>query len=176
MAVLLFPFLGHLLGMSDASFGMWAGTAINDTSSVVAAGTAWSINAGNNQALELATIVKLTRTLMIVPITLFLAIYTSRKEKSFGKSDFKFTKVFPWFVVFFVFAAILNTFINIPGGLSNGLVVAGKFIIVMAMVAIGLNTDLKSLLKNGIKPIILGLCCWFAVAGVSILVQGIMGL
>ena len=81
LAVFLFPAFGHLLGMSDMGFGMWAGTAINDTSSVVAASSAWSAVAGNNTALTFATIVKLTRTLMIIPITLFLSIYTSSKEE-----------------------------------------------------------------------------------------------
>lgn len=110
IAVLIFPFLGHLLGMGDSSFGIWAGTAINDTSSVVAAGTAWSVNAGNNVALNMATIVKLTRTLMIVPITLVLAIYTSRREKKNDTGNFSFSKVFPWFVIFFILAAVINTF------------------------------------------------------------------
>lgn len=179
MAVFIFPALGHALGMSDIGFGMWAGTAINDTSSVVAAGTAWSNSVGNNTALEFATIVKLTRTLMIVPITLVLAIYTARTEQKKQNPEecekFCFAKVFPWFVIGFVAAAIINTFIGVPS-ISKSLVTVGKFMIVMAMTAIGLNTNLKKLITNGFKPIFLGVCCWIAVAGVSFIVQSFMGM
>jgi len=170
IAVFIFPMLGHLIGMGDHGFGMWAGTAINDTSSVVAASVSWSATAGNNTALVFATIVKLTRTLMIVPITLALALYMSRKEKNTG-SSYKISNVFPWFVIGFVAVAILHTFANIPDAISSQFVTIGKFLIVMAMTAIGLNTHLKKLILNGIKPICLGLCCWLAVASVSLLVQ-----
>ena len=175
IAVFIFPALGHIFGMSDIGFGMWAGTAINDTSSVVAAGASWSAAAGNNTALSFATIVKLTRTLMIVPITLVLAIYTTRKSKGVGgNSTFKFAKVFPWFVIGFIIAAIINTFTGIPVSISHWLVTVGKFAIVMAMAAIGLNTNLKKLITSGFKPILLGICCWVAVATVSLLVQVMM--
>lgn len=176
VAVFIFPALGHLLGMSDMGFGMWSGTAINDTSSVVAAGTAWSNAAGDNTALAFATIVKLTRTLMIVPITFVLAIYTARKAKQTqietGESNFSFIKVFPWFIIGFLLTSLVNTFWGVPD-ISDALVSLGKFMIVMAMVAIGLNTNLKKLIINGFKPIFLGLCCWFAVANVSLLIQGL---
>lgn len=176
IAVFIFPALGRFMGMSDLGFGMWAGTAINDTSSVVAAGAAWSAAAGNNTALAFATVVKLTRTLMIVPITLVLAIYTSKKSKlsnanTSDSSDFHFAKVFPWFVIGFIATAMLNTFIDFPVEVTKTLVQIGKFVIVMAMSAIGLNTHLKKLISNGLKPIFLGLCTWFAVASVSIIVQ-----
>lgn len=182
IAVFIFPPLGHLLGLSDTGFGMWAGTAINDTSSVVAAGASWSATAGNNTALAFATIVKLTRTLMIVPITLVLAVYTTRKamkEHSADSADgnnYSLRKIFPWFVLGFVLTAIINTFVPLPEGLPEALVTIGKFMIVMAMTAIGLNTDLKKLLTNGLKPIGLGLCCWFVVATVSLIVQKMIGL
>lgn len=172
LAVFLFPPLGHLLGMGDTGFGMWAGTAINDTSSVVAASASWSATAGNNTALTFATIVKLTRTLMIIPITLILSIYTSRKENgSFKGGNFNIKKVFPLFILGFITAALINTFLPIPIMLSSALGNLGKFFIVMAMAAIGLNTHIKDLIASGIKPILLGLGCWFAVASVSLLVQ-----
>jgi uncharacterized integral membrane protein (TIGR00698 family) len=163
-AVFIFPFMGHVLGMNDIGFGMWAGTAINDTSSVVAAGYSYSQAAGN-----FATIVKLTRTLMIVPITLALAIYTSRKNVN--NSTFSLAKIFPWFILGFLFASIINTTGYLPSSICQTLSQIGKFFIVMAMVAIGLNTHLKQLINNGIKPIILGLSCWMAVALVSLAVQ-----
>ena len=178
IAVFIFPFLGRLLGMSDLGFGMWAGTAINDTSSVVAAAASWSSVAGNNTALTFATIVKLTRTLMIVPITLVLAIYTSKKKKRTPKGDaldqYSFVKIFPWFIIGFIGAAIIGTFLGIAPTILSGLGQIGKFLIVMAMTAIGLNTHLKKLISNGFKPILLGLCCWFVVAVVSLIVQTLM--
>lgn len=178
IAVFLFPALGSLFGLSDIGFGMWAGTAINDTSSVVAAASSWSQQAGNNTALQFATIVKLTRTLMIVPITLVLAVYTSNKAKKgadAGKGSYSFVKVFPWFVLGFLAAALIYTFLPIPAPVSSFLVQAGKFMIIMAMAAIGLNTNLKKLLTQSTKPLLLGLCCWAAVASVSLLVQRITG-
>ncbi len=181
IAVFIFPPLGHLIGLSDTGFGMWAGTAINDTSSVVAAGASWSSAAGNNTALAFATIVKLTRTLMIVPITLVLAVYTTRKVMKEQGTDtegrnYSIKKIFPWFVLGFVLTAIINTFVALPEGLPETLVMIGKFMIVMAMTAIGLNTDLKKLLTNGLKPIFLGLSCWFVVAVVSLVVQKMIGM
>ena len=168
IAVFIFPVLGRMMGMGDTDFGIWAGTAINDTSSVVAASSAWSNNAGNDTALTIATIVKLTRTLMIVPIALVLAIYTAKKMKNPETGNFSFVKVFPWFVVFFVAAAIANTFLVIPANVSSFLVKAGKFVIIMAMAAIGLNTNLKSLISSGIKPLVLGCFCWAVIAFVAI--------
>lgn len=186
VAVFLFPFLGRLLHLSDLGFGMWAGTAVNDTSSVVATGVAWSSLSGNTTALTFATIVKLTRTLMIVPICLFLAVYTLRakhaeqtltttKEKSADLQHFSFVKIFPWFVIGFLLSALINTFMGLPEDFSHFLATSGKFMIVMAMSAIGLNTNLKKLLTNGIRPITLGLGCWFVVASVSLLVQKFLG-
>lgn len=166
-AVFIFPFIGHLLKMGNTGFGMWAGTAINDTSSVVAAGYSYSNAAGN-----FATIVKLTRTLMIVPITLFLAIYASKKDNS--QHSFRFTKIFPWFVLGFVLASILNTTAIFPLKITSTLAQTGKFLIVVAMTSIGLNTNIKEFLSHGIKPILLGLACWFAVAVTSLLVQHLM--
>ena len=181
-AVFIFPPLGHLLGLTDTGFGMWAGTAINDTSSVVAAGASWSASAGNNTALAFATIVKLTRTLMIVPITLVLAVYTTRKairaQENSGTADsvYSLRKIFPWFVLGFVLTAVINPFLPLPAVFPESLVTIGKFMIVMAMTAIGLNTNLKKLLTNGLRPIVLGLCCWFMVAVVSLVVQHFIGM
>jgi len=170
IAVLVFPVFGRFLGMNDPSFGIWAGTAINDTSSVVAAGTAWAGATMDNAALNLATIVKLSRTLFIVPVTLFFAIYFSLRQKREKAAEFSFAKVFPWFVVFFASAAFINTYFRIPTEYSDVLVSIGKFGIVMAMAGIGLNTRLKPLLANGSRPILLGLCCWISVATISVAV------
>ncbi len=172
VAVFIFPALGHAMGMDDMNFGMWAGTAINDTSSVVAAGYAFSDAAG-----DYATIVKLTRTLMIIPITLVLAVYMTHKaKKGQGESgEYSIKKIFPWFIIGFLGASVIYTlcasFHVIPQAVFDALAEIGKYMIIMAMVAIGLNTKLNELIKNGVRPILLGLCCWFAVAVVSLICQ-----
>ena len=189
IAVFLFPAAGRLLGMSDEGFGLWAGTAINDTSSVVAAASAWSDAAGNQTALALATIVKLTRTLLIIPVTLVLAATrTARARKEGGGAsavpataaakgaNVDFARIFPWFVLAFLAAALIRSFIPLPPELPRALVACGKFLIVVAMAAIGARTNLKDLISGGWRPILLGLCCWFAVAAVSLAVQRLSSL
>jgi len=172
IAVFVFPALGRAMNMDDLTFGMWAGTAINDTSSVVAASASWSNFTGDNSTLVFATIVKLTRTLMIVPITLVLAVYTSYRKKRESGFGFSFVKVFPWFTILFTVAALINTFAGLPAQVSSVLTESGKFLIVMAMAAIGLNTNIKRLISNGGRPILLGGSCWIVVAAVSLIVQG----
>ena len=169
LAVFIFPFLGHSWGMTDTGFGMWAGTAINDTSSVVAAGYAYSHEAG-----AYATIVKLTRTLMIVPVCLFFSLLVMKGARS--GAGFSLRRIFPMFVLYFVLACIVNTTGILPAEVSHGLGMLGKFSIVLAMSAIGLNTDLASLVRNGARPLALGMGCWIAVAGTSLIVQHALGL
>lgn len=176
IAAIIFPTLGKLLGFSDIGFGMWAGTAINDTSSVVAAGQTWSLAHGNDIALNYATIIKLTRTLAIIPITLALAIYRSSKKKTSSDNNFSFVKIFPWFIVFFLLASVISTFLPLPASVAKSLSTLGKFFITLAMVAIGLKTDIVKLIKTGGKPILLGLSCWISIAVVSILMQRILGI
>ena len=172
-AALLFPTLGGLLGMSDSGFGLFAGTAINDTSSVTAAAQAW------DGILELATIVKLTRTLAIIPITLVLSAVQMRQARPQGlqgKGTFDVKKIFPFFILFFVLASVATTLLSLPAGVTAPLKQLSKFFIVMAMAAIGLNTDLVKLVKTGGKPILMGLCCWVGIACMSLLMQTILGI
>lgn len=166
IAAFLFPVFGHALQMSNQSYGLWAGTAINDTSSVVAAGYSFSDTAG-----KLAVIVKLTRALMIVPVTLVLAFYTSKKAMGSQNGKYNIIEIFPWFVLGFVAASIINTFLPMPSGMSGVLSQAGKYVIVMAMVSIGLNTNLVKLIKSGVKSILLGFACWAVLALTSLGVQ-----
>lgn len=170
IAVLIFPPLGHLLGFSDKAFGLWAGTAVNDTSSVVAAGYAFS-----NAAGAYATIVKLTRTTMIIPISLiFAAIVSIKKKKEASKSggvNYSFKKIFPWFIIWFLVASLLNTVGVINGQMVGFVTELGKFLIVVALSAIGLNSDFKKMMETGFKPMLLGLIVWASVAAVSIIVQ-----
>ena len=171
IAAFLFPVLGNIFSLNDIGFGMWAGTAINDTSSVVAAGQTWASSHGSDIALNYATIVKLTRTLAIIPITLVLALYRSKSKST---TTVRLSKIFPWFVLFFLLAAIISTIFNLDSNTTKPLTEAGKFFITMAMGAIGLNTNIVKLIKNGGKPIIMGFCCWVGIAFVSLLIQHIL--
>ncbi len=174
-AALIFPTLGAMLGLSNEGFGIFAGSAINDTSSVTAAASAWDGIHGAN-TLDAATIVKLTRTLAIIPITLVLAIYRSKKAKKEAASTFQFKKVFPFFIVFFVLASVVTTVFNLSAEVTGPLKELSKFFIIMAMGAIGLNTNIVHLIKTGGKPILMGFTCWVAIACVCLLMQYTLGL
>ena len=178
IAALIFPTLGGWLGLTNEGFGLFAGTAINDTSSVTAAATAWDGMHMSN-TLDSATIVKLTRTLAIIPITLVLAFVRARKEKKSEQTSgvkFSFKKIFPFFILFFVLASVVTTVFNLPAAVTTPLKELSKFFIIMAMAAIGLNTNLVKLVKSGGKPIFMGLCCWIGIAGVSLLMQHVLGI
>ena len=164
IAVFLFPVIGHLLRLTDTGFGMWAGTAINDTSSVVAASYSYSDAAG-----AFATVVKLTRSLMIVPVTLGLAFLFSRKGQN--ESSFSLARVFPWFVLGFLLAAILRSVGIIPAAPAAFLSQVGKFLIIAAMAAIGLNTSIRMFIKAGPQALLLGAATWLAVMLSSLAVQ-----
>lgn len=174
IAALIFPPLGHLIGFSDKAFGLWAGTAINDTSSVVAAGYAFS-----NEAGAYATIVKLTRTTMIIPIAIVYAVITTIQKKKEATKDkavnFSLAKIFPWFILWFLVASLLNTMGVFSENLIPHINALGKFMIVMAMSAVGLSADFRRMIKAGVKPIFLGLIVWFTVSITSIIVQFFTG-
>ena len=169
IGALIFPTLGLLMQMTDFNFGTWAGTAITDTSSVVAAGAAWSNATGSDVALQIGTIAKLTRALTIVPICLVLAVIQARQHRQQGGS-FHLAQVFPWFVLAFVLAATVNTFAGLPTWLSADLTEAGKFVIIMAMAAIGLNTNIQQLFAHGVRPILLGAACWLVLTLATLLI------
>ena len=175
IAALVFPTLGGMLGLSNEGFGLFAGTAINDTSSVTAAATAWDGIHGSH-TLEAAAIVKMTRTLAIIPITLALAIYRGRKEKKTEGSSFSLKKCFPFFVLFFVLASVVTTVFQLPAEVTTPLKELSKFLIVMAMAAIGLNTNIAKLIKTGGKPIFTGFCCWLVISLVSLAMQHTLGI
>ncbi|CAG7588980.1 hypothetical protein PEPTYR26121_00913 [Peptoniphilus tyrrelliae] len=170
IAALIFPTLGVKLGMTHTGFGMWAGTAINDTSSVVAASGTWSTMFNDDTALNYATIVKLTRTLAIIPITLVLGIIKS-KENTEKVSPLK---AFPTFILFFLLASIVTTVLPLPESFLSAMKFLSKFFIIMAMSAIGLNTDIKNLISRGGKAIIEGALCWLGIIFVSLLMQHLL--
>ena len=170
VAVFTFPMLGHWLAMSDLGFGMWAGTAINDTSSVVAAGYSYSQEAG-----DYATIVKLTRATLIVPICLALVFFQAWRYKKQGSRDFRLARVFPWFILWFLVASGVSSMGWIPYVLQEPLHFMAEFLIVVALTAIGLSSDLRRMLSAGVRPILLGMGVWVAVSVSSLIVQHLMG-
>ncbi|NII11512.1 YeiH family protein [Oleiagrimonas sp. C23AA] len=170
VAVLLFPFLGHLLHLSDLGFGMWAGTAINDTSSVVAAGYSYSRTAG-----DFATIVKLTRATLIIPVCLGLAIFEAAKHKQRGAGDFKLSRIFPWFILWFLVASGLRTVGVIPAAWQGAIHAGAEFLIIVALTGVGLSSDLRRMASTGPRPILLGLGVWASVALSSLAVQYLIG-
>ena len=179
IAALVFPTLGGMLGLTNEGFGLFAGTAINDTSSVTAAASAWdSMHPGAN-VLESATVVKLTRTLAIIPITLALAcwqMHLARKAGGDAKSTFSLKRAFSTFVLFFVLASVITTVLQLPASITAPIKELSKFFIVMAMAAIGFNTDIVELVKKGGKPIALGFCCWIGIACMSLGMQHVLGI
>lgn len=186
IAALVFPTLGGMLGLSNEGFGLFAGTAVNDTSSVTAAAAAWDGMHPGANTLDSATIVKLTRTLAIIPITLALAFWQVRKAKraaAEGRTEdvqasgsFDLKKIFPFFILFFVLASIITTVFALPAAVTAPIKELSKFFIVMAMAAIGFNTNIVKLVRTGGKPIFMGACCWVGIAAVSLGMQHLLGI
>lgn len=224
LAALIFPYMGQAIGLGSEGFAIFAGTAVNDTSSVTAAASTAENLYQTEGILSAAVTVKLTRTLAIIPITLVLAFLRTRELKKAdsakkgkvgdgvqgknainegsGKEStasegtvsegagFSFKKIFPWFILFFVAAAIITTLVgqfqisqpeNAFAAFYFGSFVGytkwlAKFFIAMAMCAIGLNTNLVTLIKKGGKPILLGLICWISISFVSLGIQLLTGI
>lgn len=176
LAALTFPLLGDALHMSDNGFALFAGTAINDTSSVTAAAAVWEDMHHTTETLAGATIVKLTRTLAIIPIVMVLAFYEKKHETTEKKPLYQ---LLPNFITGFLIAICITTAFSLLGlsteifSFFKGI---SKYFITMAMLAIGLQTKLTTLIKNGQKGIILGGICWISITLVSLLVQHILGL
>lgn len=183
LAAIFFPILGKAIGfdtVNGESFGIFAGTAINDTSSVTAAASTWDSmwNLGS-ETLNKAVTVKLTRTLAIIPITLGLSLIQAKKSTKEGKQTTKFSlkRAFPMFILYFVIAAIITTVcvhMGVDAGVFQPIKELSKFMIIMAMAAIGLNSNVIQLIKTGGKPIIVGASCWCGITVVSLIMQHVM--
>ena len=179
--IVLFPIMGRALGMDDTAFGIWAGTAVNDTSSVVATGYAFSEGAG-----DYATMVKLTRTLSIIPTVItfaFIQLGIKRKEALENsenndtlKANFSITKIFPWFILGFLAMSIIASIFTIPTEIVAHTKSISKFLMVSALAAIGLNTSFANMKKAGIKPMLHGFIISALVVIVALLVEMAMGL
>lgn len=183
LAALIFPTLGHGIGLGSEGFAVFAGTAVNDTSSVTAAASTAESIYGVDGILSSAVTVKLTRTLAIIPITLVLALYrTAKTKRTSGEGgSFSVKSIFPFFILYFILASVITTVMGIlPEGTLTAFYIdsfvpamkwLAKFFIAMAMCAIGLNTNIAELIRKGGKPIAMGFCCWIAITLVSIGVQ-----
>lgn len=179
--IVLFPIMGRALGMTDEAFGIWAGTAVNDTSSVVATGYAFSEGAG-----DFATMVKLTRTLAIIPTVItfaFIQLNLKRKEAqatyqndSSIKANFSIKKIFPWFIIGFVIMSCIASIFPIPATVISGTKALSKFLMVCALAAIGLNTSFSNMKKAGIRPMIHGFIISALVVIVALGVEIAMGI
>ena len=155
ITVVLFPMIGMAIGMSHFGYGNWIGTAVNDTSSVVAAGYAFSQMAGNT-----AVIVKLTRTLFIIPAVLLFSVINerveARKHSDVKRSSVQLKNIFPFFIIFFLAVVALRSFGIIPEVMVPAIADTSRIAMVMALSAIGMKTSFGDIQKIGIKPMILG--------------------
>lgn len=162
VAVVVFPPLGHLFGMTQDAFGLWAGTAINDTSSVVAAAYSYGHDAGQH-----AVIVKLTRTLLIIPLVVFYAWRGAQKLREEGK-HVPWRAIMPWFILWFLLAATLNSFNVIPQAIQPAIHTLALFAIVVALAGVGLGTDVARIKSAGLRPLALGALLWVAISAASL--------
>lgn len=188
-AVLAFPFLGHLLGLSQHAFGLFAGTAVNDMSSVVATATTYG-----DAATNYAVVVKLTRTLLIIPICLGLTALVARRTRHNAhqataadsvptpsiRSSTRATisrvgRLVPWFLIGFLILATVNSLGLIPRGAHPGLSEVSIFLITIALSAIGLSTDIVGLRRTGHRPLVLGASLWVIVSLTSLGLQLVTG-
>lgn len=183
LAALFFPTLGAILKFdvtSGEAFGIFAGTAINDTSSVTAAASTWDSLYGLGSAtMDIAVTVKLTRTLAIIPVTLVLAFYRARKAGAAAKGKINISKIFPFFILGFIVTSIITTAVTglgVSAVVFSPFKILSKFMIVMAMGAIGFNTNVVKLVKTGGKPLVIGFCCWLSITVVSLIIQRVMGI
>lgn len=182
LAAILFPLLGGWLGFSGVSgeaFGMFAGTAINDTSSVTAAATVWdNLHHLGSETLDYAVTVKLTRTLFIIPITLGISLWRAKQDGGPSTAKAWYQHV-PIFLLLFLLASLITSFLSLLNITLPGLSFlkdVSRFFIVMAMGAIGLNTKLRQLIHSGSKPLLLGLTCWVVITLTSLGLQHVLGI
>ena len=181
VAVLTFPQLGHLLGLDPQAFGLWAGTAINDTSSVVAAGYSYGGDAG-----PYSVVVKLTRSLMLIPIVLGLAVWAARRgapDTTDGPAAggrgraarIPWTRIVPWFLVGFLAASALTSIGVVPSSWHPALTATGTFLITTALVAIGMFARPAEMRSAGMRPLLLGAVLWVLVGASSLGLQWVTG-
>ena len=154
IALFIFPPIGRMLEMTQEQFGIWAAIAIHDTSSVVGAGAAYG-----EKALEVATMVKLTRALWIIPLALVSALVFKNKSSKIQ---------IPWFILFFVLAMIANTFIDIPVAITSSITWLSKKGLTLTLFLIGTSLSKETIQQVGFKPMLQGVILWIFIALMSL--------
>ena len=154
IALFIFPPIGRMIGLTDAQFGTWAAIAIHDTSSVVGAGQAFS-----DKALEIATLVKLTRALWIIPLAIVTTFVYREKSKKI---------TIPWFIFLFILAMLVNTYADIPAEVSKWIVLIAKQGMVLTLFLIGSSLSINVVKKVGLTPVFLGVVLWVIIGIVSL--------
>lgn len=172
VAVIIFPPIGHFLHMSQEAFGFFSGTAINDTSSVVAASALYG-----SKALEVATIVKLTRTLFIIPITIILALCVTQRQEAQKQGERPtIIRAVPGFIIWFIVASLISTLFNFSHEVIQIFKTIALFLITIALAGVGLSVKFSQFKKAGLRPILLGLLTWAALIVTSLIVLGLIGM
>lgn len=162
IALFIFPPIGHALGLTQHQFGLWSAIAIHDTSSVVGAAATYG-----EEALQVATTVKLTRALWIIPLSL-VSLFIFRKMNRSAEGG---TKIYiPWFIFLFIVAMVVNTYVNIPAGLLYGIKIASHKALSVTLFLIGCGLSLAAIKKVGARPVLLGIALWAVISVVSLLV------
>jgi len=154
IALFLFPVLGHWLNLTQHQFGLWAAISIHDTSSVVGAGATFG-----EEALKVATTVKLTRALWIIPLSVFTSIYFKSKGDKI---------TIPWFILFFILAMVINTYLNIPKAITHEIVSVSRQSLTLTLFFIGAGLSRSTIKSVGMKPLVLGVTLWFFIAVISL--------
>lgn len=154
IALFIFPPIGHLLGLTQEQFGLWAAIVIHDTSSVVGAGAAYG-----ETALEIATMVKLTRALWIIPITILTMFLFKQKGAKI---------TIPWFILFFILAMVANTFLSLPEALTRSVVWAAKQGLTLTLFLIGAGLSRQVIRQVGIRPMVQGVLLWIFIGAISL--------
>jgi len=156
IALILFPLIGHTLHLSQYEFGLWSALAIQDTSSVIGAASAYG-----KEALQIATTVKLARALWIVPVALISAFVFKSKSKKIK---------IPWFIGLFILAMLLNTYVNLPDLFTSSIVYASRALLVLTLFLVGAGMSIAQIKAVGWKPLILGISLWVFVSVISLLI------
>lgn len=154
IALFIFPGIGHFFGMSQHQFGLWAAVAIHDTSSVVGAALEYG-----EEALRVATTVKLARTLWIIPVSLLSMFLFKTKD---GKIKI------PWFILFFILAILINSYLNLPNVVTESIVGVSKRLLIVCLFLVGTTLSIKDIKKTGFKPFLLGISLWVFISIASL--------
>lgn len=173
LSIAVLPFLGHLMNLSTATFGAWAGAAVHDVGQVIATASVW-----NQEAIAAAIVVKLARVCLLAPIVLILSIRHRRYLKSQNLTSTQNEKVplIPFFVLGFIAVAFFHNTVSLPHRVTEDIVLTSKLLLGAGLVALGANVSWSNIKKIGAKPMVMGLIAWVIVAGVALFAVRVTGI